>query len=91
MSRLTWRRQPNETGLAKVCQSDRDAELRFNGETLANVSTTQGGGYYYYGCGRNSLCLNIHFYCEESAKKACKEWVISSPEFKLKQLNKGNR
>lgn len=81
MSRLTWRRQPDETGLAKVCQSDRDAELRFNGETLAHVSTTWDGCYYYYGCGRNSLCLNVSYPCEGSAKKACKEWVVGSPEF----------
>src|SRR5579859_8196065 len=26
--RLVWRREPNETGLARVCQSPRGAELR---------------------------------------------------------------
>ena len=86
MSRLSWRRQPNETGLAAICQSERDYELRFNGEILGHVSRSHKGDYYFYGCGKNSLQNNETFLEIGKAKKACKEWVKNSDHFK--QLNK---
>jgi hypothetical protein len=52
--RLMWRRQPNETGLAAVCQSPRGKELRNQGKTLG-LARSHGGrlrdrpGYYWHG------------------------------------------
>lgn len=37
IGRLTWRREPSETGLARVCQSPRGAILSWNGEDVACV------------------------------------------------------
>lgn len=87
MARLSWRRQPNETGLRAVCQSARDYELRFNGETLGHVSLSHRGSYYFYGCGKNSLHKNETFNDVASAKKACKDWVKNSDEFKRLNSN----
>ena len=81
MSRLTWRRQPNETGLRAVCQTERDYELRFDRVTIAHVAR-HNGGYYFYGCGKNSLGSGEVFVDVDTAKKACKDWVVSSDEFK---------
>ena len=82
MGRLSWRRQPNETGLSRVNQSERDHELRFNGETIGHVSLYCDGNYYFYGCGKNSLSTNDIYFDVESAKVACKEWVVNSELFK---------
>lgn len=49
-----WRKQPNERGLAAVCQSKRGAELRDDGEILAHVSSSHCGGWYWYGFGQNT-------------------------------------
>jgi hypothetical protein len=51
--RLTWRRQPNETGLARVCQHERGAELRLNGDIVGHVAPVIGNfrttvGWYWY-------------------------------------------
>lgn len=54
--RLVWRRQPNETGLARVCQGPRGAELRLcvpgqKPERIGTVSARRGlgdyGGWYW--------------------------------------------
>ena len=36
-ARLTWSRQPNETGLARVCQSERGKDLKLLGCRIAYV------------------------------------------------------
>ncbi|MFL7901595.1 hypothetical protein ACJ41P_10710 [Azospirillum argentinense] len=36
-NRLSWRRQPNETGLARVCQYTRGYDLRIGNDRLASV------------------------------------------------------
>ena len=82
MSRLTWRRQPNETGLRAVCQSERGYELRFGGETVGHVSKTFEDSYYFYGCGKNSLNTGETFKEVAEAKIACKAWVVNSIQFK---------
>lgn len=81
MARLTWRRQADERGLARVCQSERGFELRYSGMTVGQVSKTSGG-YYFYGCGKNSLWEKLKFETYDLAKVACKKWVLSSDEFK---------
>jgi hypothetical protein len=48
-----WRKQPNEQGLARICQGQRGFELRENGETLMHVSPTKTG-WYWYGLGKNT-------------------------------------
>jgi hypothetical protein len=83
MARLSWRRQPNETGLQAVCQSERDYELRFGGELVGCVSRSSKGFYYFYGCGKNSLQHGLVFDDLEKAKNSCKEWVVGSDEFRL--------
>ncbi len=82
MARLSWRRQPDETGLSKVCQSARDAELRYAGQTLGNVSLTNNGEFYFYGCGKNSLWDKTTYKNIDEAKAECKKWVLSSDEYK---------
>ena len=52
-SRLTWSRQPNETGLARVCQAERGKDLKYNGKRIAYVRPLCDGfhrktvGYYW--------------------------------------------
>ncbi len=54
--RLTWRREPSETGLARVIQGARGAILKCDGEDVAHVSALRSWerygeyvGWYYYG------------------------------------------
>ena len=63
MSRLTWRREPKETGLRRVYQGTRGYELRYNQETIITVSPLYRYwdryiddivGWYWVGLGRNT-------------------------------------
>ena len=54
-SRYSWRKQPNEAGLARVCQRPRGMELRFAGATVGHVAHHGERSFYWYGCGVNSL------------------------------------
>lgn len=55
--RLTWRKEPNETGLARVCQGPRGFELRHAGVRVGSVAPSTGmgnarytiNGWYCYG------------------------------------------
>jgi hypothetical protein len=53
--RLTWSKEPNESGLAKVCQLPRGAILKLNGKQIATVHAYTEGfsrelrGWYWYG------------------------------------------
>ena len=55
-----WRKEPSETGLARVGQRPRGFELRENGEVLLHVSPLSGKtrwdivGWYWYGLGMNT-------------------------------------
>lgn len=51
--RLTWRREPHETGLASVCESPRGWILKLDGEDVGHVSMCRVGwqeyrGWYWY-------------------------------------------
>ena len=46
--RLTWRKQPDETGLAQVCQKARGAILSADGVEVARVGATRGDAWHWY-------------------------------------------
>lgn len=80
---MRWRRQPNETGLARVCQGPRGFELVENKQILAHVSYSGfADGWYFYA---EVLDRNINSLAEgmpvwrdvEEAKAAAKEWVLA--------------
>ena len=47
--KLTWRKEPNETGLAGVTQSPRGAELRLNGKEVGSVAAIRISFQVYKG------------------------------------------
>ena len=53
--RLSWRREPSEKGLARVCQGERGRDLHVDGARVAMVRPYTEGlsrerrGYYWYG------------------------------------------
>ena len=58
---LTWRKQPNETGLARVTQGPRGFQLRKDGEIVMWVApllvrwkSYDIVGWYFYGAGANT-------------------------------------
>ena len=70
-----WRKQPNETGLSRGCQSPRGYELRENGEIIAHVAPITSDrvtitGWYWYGFDQNTCKLPV-----ETADE-CKKQVI---------------
>ena len=67
-----WRKQPNETGLARICQSARGFELRENGETIAHVAQTKGG-WYWYGYGNNTCSKPVA--TADEAKAEAVLWI----------------
>lgn len=82
--RLTWKREPNETGLSRVAQAERGYDLRLNGETIAEVrpitryAYRETVGWYWYGYSdllgmgintANKPCKTI-----EEAKQQCEEY-----------------
>lgn len=85
--RLTWSRQPDNTGLARVAQSPRGAYLKANGNHVGTVSPDLGGplrrdilGWYFYGMGRNSFNDPNRtgiFPTMDEAKVACKVWIVA--------------
>ena len=50
MERLSWKREPRETGLRAVTQGERGYDLRYGGIEVARVRPLKrnGGGYYWY-------------------------------------------
>lgn len=83
--RLTWSRQPDETGLARVCQPPRGAILKANGKEVAYVSPVLGWpnrhilGWYFVGMGQNSYNdpdgTGV-FPTMNEAKAACKAYIV---------------
>jgi len=49
-----WRKEPNETGLARVCQSPRGFDLTQAGKILARVRRTRNGGWFWYMLSHNT-------------------------------------
>ncbi len=79
--RLTWKREPNETGLARVCQGKRGWDLRINGNRIAMVRPWTKGfdrtvrGWYWYG-GSDALAVPRMNTCDSPTKtseEACAE------------------
>ena len=66
-----WRKEPNEQGLASVCQSTRGLELREKGEMIIMVSSLREGGWYWYGMGQNT-CGNPVSTMQEAKDQATK-------------------
>ena len=85
--RLTWSRQPDDSGLARIIQGPRGAVLKADGKPVAHVSPDMGGrvyrdilGWYFYGMGRNSLNDPDRagiFPTIDEAKAACKAWIVA--------------
>jgi hypothetical protein len=88
--RLTWSREPDERGLAGVCQSPRGMVLKANGANVASVSPHCVGFRRYAGwnwCARcdelgiqlrNSLVnpISVKVYkTKEAAQAECAEYV----------------
>lgn len=73
-----WRKQKSETGLARICQSPRGYELFESGMSQTPVmhvsprtdrqSRFTVVGWYWYGCGHNSLHDRPLFVTAEEAK-----------------------
>lgn len=60
--RLVWRKQPSETGLARVTQGPRGFELRLGKEIVMRVAPLTDRtarytilGWYWYGMGMNTV------------------------------------
>jgi len=84
--KITWKKQPSETGLARVCQAPRGADLRIDGVRVMSVRPAGRGlgrsvsGWYWYG---SSEALGIPHTntCDtplptlEEAKAACEASV----------------
>lgn len=67
-----WRKQPNDTGLARVCQGQRGFELREDGKRLMSVSHAperygHNGMWYWVGFGINTFGQTM-FQNKEDAK-----------------------
>ena len=83
--RLTWKRQANEQGLARVSQGERGYDLRLASKAIAHVRAirsidrrTMG---YYWSCPetelspwRNTVAERNTFATIEEAKSDCKMW-----------------
>lgn len=93
--RLTWRKEPHETGLARVCQGPRGAELRIDGTLVAHVSALRVGfsrdydGWYWY-CGTEPALGILHRNtCRapvstiDEAKAACRAYVAGCLKLKF--------
>jgi hypothetical protein len=84
--RLTWKRQPNEKGLARVCQGERGWILSVDGKAVCRVAVAYKGwskdklGYYWYGSSE-SLGIAHRNTCNspvptaEEAKAECERYV----------------
>jgi len=69
-----WRKEPNETGLMRVCQSTRGFELRENGVTIAHVATKfSDTRWYWYGFGKNTSATPVA--TAEEAKKEVMKYI----------------
>lgn len=81
---MRWGKAPKPTGLARVADAGRyrDDVLRRDGEIVARVSRT-GGGFYFYGLGRNTLTTPWEgrntWPTAEEAKAACVAFIRSLP------------
>ncbi|HJV75386.1 MAG TPA: hypothetical protein VJ654_14260 [Noviherbaspirillum sp.] len=87
MARLSWRREPDEHGLAAVVQSPRGLELRYGGDRIADVSPVTGKdrwdviGWYFtarsdeFGVPLMNTYGMQHWKSKDEAKAACDKYV----------------
>lgn len=81
--RLTWRREPSETGLARVCQSPRGAILKCDGRDVAHIEACRVGyqrydGWYWYTHAEGLPLHNSHATPVadiDQAKRECEDFV----------------
>ena len=83
--RLVWRREPNESGLRSIGQSERGKELRHAGETVGLVKRYQDRGDFYWtgehgAIHYNSLWDNKTYIVEQDAMDDLKAWYIKQVE-----------
>ena len=89
--RLTWKRQPHETGLRRVCQGERGYNLRLDSETVASVRLDrsimgEGRGYFWSCPARdlwpwhNTAAEGVFFATADEAKADCKAWIVAAIE-----------
>jgi hypothetical protein len=85
--RLTWKKQANETGLARVSQGPRGYDLRYKGVAVGHVhyGRCPNGWYWWAACDTygialfNSAAKGIPPYTDiEDAKAACKKYVTEA-------------
>lgn len=82
-TRLSWRKEPNETGLRGVCQAPRGAILKVNGEDVAHVYAASRNGGFYYVARNNDGTIPLRNTCDrtsrdlDSAKAACEAYVLA--------------
>jgi hypothetical protein len=88
---IRWRREPRETGLARVTQGERGYQLWRGNQRLASVSVAYKSGRFspklgYYWAARcdeagvpfyNSISgrTGVIYYTVDAAKRACAEYV----------------
>lgn len=88
MSRLTWSRQPRETGLRAVCAGPRGWILKVDGVRVGDVSAAYKGlsrdirGWDFMARGdgipwKNSAAEGVFYPDDEAAKTACKTYVAA--------------
>lgn len=87
--RITWRKQPNEKGLASVGQGPRGAILRVDGEDIGHVSASCKGlafrwdGWYWVARSdgkvplKNTASESKYYKDIEDAKRDCKAYVMA--------------
>lgn len=80
---LRWKRQPNEKGLARVCQGPRGWYLYDGKEIVMRVASLSRGfnkfditGWYFYGCGHNSCAMPCD--TEGEAQAQAKEFYLKN-------------
>lgn len=88
--RLTWRRQPSETGLSSIGQGPRGAILKVNGEDVGSVNARRIGlrfewsGWYWSArigdVVGNSAADGRYYGDLDEAKRDCAAWVLRQLE-----------
>ena len=78
--RLTWSREPNERGLARVCQAPRGYIGKVKGEVVFRVGCSRDLGsfearsWYWCGLDRNSASEGKRFATKEEARDDAKAY-----------------
>lgn len=97
MPRLSWRKQPNEQGLASIGQQPRGLELRYGGEYIASVAPITKGrfnvvGWYFtavsdeFGVPLINTYLTKRWVKQDDAKSECDKYVRGTFKVPAQQL-----